>query len=116
MLVSIEKPNSNAGLLDLLRIAGSLTLAEMAYATEVTPTAVRQRLMRLMQKGSIWREVVRHGRGRPRHLYRLVNGSDPLREDLFDMAIQWQESLRLNDSDQRRVMLLEIGRTLSSGN
>ena len=46
--MSVEAPNSDADLLDLIRIAGPLSVTELADAMEVTATAVRQRLTRLM--------------------------------------------------------------------
>ena len=48
--MSVQVPTSDAGLLDLLRITGPLGVAELADAMEVTPTAVRQRLTRLMAR------------------------------------------------------------------
>jgi predicted ArsR family transcriptional regulator len=55
--MSIQAPTSDAGLLDLLRITGPLGVTELADAMEVTPTAVRQRLVRLMAQNSIDREA-----------------------------------------------------------
>ena len=50
--MSRQIPTSDAQLLDLLRIAGPLSVSELAHAMEVTATAVRQRLPRLLgQKG-----------------------------------------------------------------
>ena len=46
-------------LLDLVRIAGPLGVSELSDAMEVTPTAVRQRLMRLMAQSLIQREAIR---------------------------------------------------------
>ena len=48
-VMSIQAPHSDSDLLDLLRIAGPLRVTEMAEAMEVTPTAVRQRLVRLIE-------------------------------------------------------------------
>ena len=70
--MSVEAPTSDSGLLDLLRIAGPLGVAELSHAMEVTPTAVRQRLVRLLSQESIQREAVRRGRGRPKHRYWLT--------------------------------------------
>ena len=45
--MSMEAPTSDSDLMDLLRIAGPLSVSELADAMEVTATAVRQRLVRL---------------------------------------------------------------------
>ena len=71
--MSVEAPNSDADLLDLIRIAGPLSVTELADAMEVTATAVRQRLTRLMGQSMIQREAIRAGRGRPKHRYSLTD-------------------------------------------
>ena len=71
--MSVEAPNSDADLLDLIRIAGPLSVSELADAMEVTATAVRQRLTRLMAQSMISREAIRAGRGRPKHRYSLTD-------------------------------------------
>lgn len=70
--MSMQAPTSDAGLLDLLRTTGPLGVSEMADAMEVTPTAVRQRLVRLLSQNAIQREATSHGRGRPKHRYWLT--------------------------------------------
>jgi DeoR family transcriptional regulator, suf operon transcriptional repressor len=71
--MSIESPTSDADLMNILRAAGPLGVAELSEAMKVTPTAVRQRLVRLLTIGAIKREATRHGRGRPKHLYWLTD-------------------------------------------
>ena len=61
--MSIESPTSDSDFLDLLRAIGPLSVAELAVAMEVTPTAVRQRLTRMMSQGILQREAQRKGRG-----------------------------------------------------
>ena len=65
-------PNADNDLLDLLRALGPMDVAAMSGEFEVTPTAVRQRLGRLLANGLVDREPVRHGRGRPKHRYQLT--------------------------------------------
>jgi len=55
--MSIEAPTSDADLLDLLRTEGSLSVDELARAIEVTPTGIRQRLMRLMAQQLTQRRI-----------------------------------------------------------
>jgi len=91
--MSIGAPTSDSDLLDLLRVAGPLGVSDMADATEVTATAVRQRLIRLMAKGIIDRDAIRAGRGRPKHLYRLTDKGLRLTGSNFaDLAlVLWHE-------------------------
>jgi predicted ArsR family transcriptional regulator len=67
--MSIESPTSDADLLNLLKARGPMGVAELSEAMQVTPTAVRQRLVRLLSQEAIKREATRHGRGRPKHRY-----------------------------------------------
>ena len=115
--MSIECPNSDADLLDLLRIAGPLRVTEMADAMQVTPTAVRQRLVRLLAQGLIQREAVRAGRGRPRHHYWLTDkGVRRTGSNFTDLAVAlWQEIRSMADGPQRRDLLRRIARALAAG-
>ena len=91
--MSIETPNSDSDLLDLLRIAGPLSVTQLADAMEVTATAIRQRLTRLTYKTLIQREAVRAGRGRPKHRYWLTEkGMLSTGSNFTDLAIAlWSE-------------------------
>jgi DeoR family transcriptional regulator, suf operon transcriptional repressor len=115
--MSTQAPTSDAGLLDLLRITGPLGVSELADAMEVTPTAVRQRLVRLLSQNSIQREATRHGRGRPRHRYWLTDKGLSLTGSNFtDLALTlWQEIRQSSDPDLRRETLRRIARALASG-
>jgi predicted ArsR family transcriptional regulator len=115
--MSIQAPHSDSDLLDLLRIAGPLRITEMAHAMEVTPTAVRQRLTRLLHKGLIQREPVRSGRGRPRHNYWLTEQGLQLTGSNFtDLAMAlWREVRAIEDDQLRREMLRRIVRAMAAG-
>ena len=71
--MSATSAHSDSDVLDLLRSIGPMSVADLAEVLEVTPTAVRQRLMRMMAQALIQRDTIRRGRGRPRHLYRLTD-------------------------------------------
>ncbi len=110
-------PTSDAGLLALLRIAGPLSVSELADAMEVTATAVRQRLVRLLSQSSIQREATWHGRGRPRHRYWLTEKGMGLTGSNFTnlAATLWQESCQSHDPELCRQTLRRIARALASG-
>jgi len=109
--------NSDADLLELLRVAGPLDVVEMAGAIEVTATAVRQRLSRMMAKGLIQREPVRAGRGRPRHRYQLTDrGLELTGSNFADLAMaMWVEVSAVANPDLRRDFLRRIARALAAG-
>ena len=115
--MSTQVPTSDAGLLDLLRITGPLSVSEMSDAMEVTATAVRQRLVRLLAQSAIQREATRHGRGRPRHRYWLTEKGLRLTGSNFtDLAVTlWQEIRQSNDPELRRETLRRIARALALG-
>lgn len=109
--------NSDADLMDLLRVAGPLDVTEMADAIDVTPTAVRQRLTRMMARGLISREAIRKGRGRPKHKYHLTDrGLELTGSNFTDLArALWSEISTVGDPHVRREMLRRIARALASG-
>jgi len=113
--MSIEAPTSDADLLDLLRSEGSLSVDELARAIEVTPTAIRQRLMRLMAQQLIDREAIRIGRGRPKHLYRLTDKGLRLTGSNFtDLALAlWRQIRSIEDVRVREDMIERIARALA---
>ncbi len=115
--MSIETPNSDSDLMDLLRIAGPLSVLQLADAMEVTATAVRQRLTRLTSKALIQREAVRAGRGRPKHRYSLTEkGVMSTGSNFTDLALAlWGEFSQVQDDELRRQMLRRISRTLAQG-
>jgi predicted ArsR family transcriptional regulator len=109
--------NSDADLLDLLRVTGPLDVSEMAGAIEVTATAVRQRLTRMMARGLIQREAVRAGRGRPRHRYQLTDrGLELTGSNFTDLAIAlWHEIQSIEDAALRGELLKRVARALAKG-
>jgi DeoR family transcriptional regulator, suf operon transcriptional repressor len=115
--MSVETPNSDADLLDLIRIAGPLSVTELADAMEVTATAVRQRLTRLMAQAMIHREAIRAGRGRPKHRYSLTDkGLRDTGSNFTDLALAlWREIRAVGDENLGRDVLRRISRALASG-
>jgi len=115
--MSIAAPTSDADLLDLLRSNGPLGVVEMANSVEVTPTAIRQRLTRLLGQGLIEREAVRKGRGRPRHRYQLTQKGARLTGTNFtDLALAlWREIGAIPNLEERRILLQRVVKALASG-
>lgn len=108
--------SSDVGILDLLRKAGPLSISQLAKATSVTPTAVRQRLVRLMAGGLIDRQVQRAGRGRPSHRYALTEkGRRQTGANFVDLALAlWKEIRAIEDPEVRRGLLQRIARTMAA--
>ena len=115
-VMRIQSPNSDSGLLGLLRITGPLGVLEMADALEVTPTAIRRRLVRLMGQTAIQREATLHGRGRPRHRYwPTEKGLCMTRSNFTDLAMtRWEEMLENSDPCLHRKTLRQIARELAA--
>jgi predicted ArsR family transcriptional regulator len=107
---------SDVALLDLLRKNGPLSVAQLMAAMEVTATAVRQRLTRLLSQGDIEREAQRISRGRPMHRYQLTEkGRRRAGANFADLAIAlWQEIREIKDPEVRRGLLQRIGGRLAT--
>ena len=101
-MLSEHVVSSDDAILDLLRDRGPMSVSELALAMDVTATAVRQRLNRLMGQGYIERTAVKVGRGRPSHRYLLTaKGHRKTGSNLGDLAIAaWEDRrtfLKLHD-------------------
>ncbi len=107
--------SSDIGILDLLRKAGPMGVREIARATRVTATAVRQRLSRLMAQGLVHRDLERAGRGRPSHRYQLTEkGRRQTGANFADLAVAlWNEVRAIEDVEVRRGLLQRIARKMS---
>lgn len=106
---------SDIAILDLLRKVGPMGVSDLAASTRVTPTAVRQRLTRLMSQGMIDREVTRAGRGRPSHRYQLTDrGRRQSGANFVDLALAlWKEIRSIEDQQVRKGLLQRIARHLA---
>jgi len=107
--------SSDDGLLGLLRKSGSLSVSDLTKATGVTPTAVRQRLVRLMAEGLVNREVNRTNRGRPSHRYALTDkGRRQSGSNFADLALAlWHEVRAVEHPEVRRGLLERIAKTMA---
>lgn len=106
---------SDGQVLELLRQRGAMSVTEVAEASEVTATAVRQRLNRLMAQGLIAREVTREGRGRPSHRYSLTEKARrQVGTNFTDLAVVlWNEIRAIKDPAIQRGLLERLARSLA---
>ncbi|MEZ6134137.1 MAG: helix-turn-helix domain-containing protein [Pirellulaceae bacterium] len=100
--------------LDLLRQDQGLTVTELSDQLEVTATAVRQRLERLVDVGLVERRKEGIGRGRPQFRYELtplgLRYSSVSYADLA--AALWQEVLDLPNPQQRGRLLRRVAKRM----
>ena len=98
----------------LLRGNRSLGVGELMDRLNVTATAVRQRIERLLQMGLIAREKIVAGRGRPTYRYRLtVAGHQSAGANPAELAnAMWQTILAVPDARVRRELLSAVAARL----
>lgn len=96
--------------LSRLNRRGACTVQDLCEALNVTATAVRQRLIRLMSAGLVERETVPAGRGRPSHAYRVTGaGRRQLGDDYGAMArLLWREMKQIEDTAIRTRLMSRL--------
>lgn len=106
---------SDLAILDLLRGGETLTVSGMAESLQVTATAVRQRLNRLLAHQYVERSTEKHGRGRPSHRYRLTDkGSRKAGSNFADLAVAlWQEVREIQDPEIRQGLLQRVAKRMA---
>ena len=106
---------SDHEIVELLRQRGSMCVLELAEATAVTSTAVRQRLSRLMKQGVVGRETWRSGRGRPSHRYTLTEkGRRQSGNNFGDLALAlWQEIRSISEPAVRRGLIARMAKRMA---
>jgi predicted ArsR family transcriptional regulator len=106
---------SDVALLDLLRKFDTMTVRQLSDAMEVTATAVRQRLTRLMGQGHVQRQTQREGRGRPTHRYQLTaTGRRKSGSNFADLCFAlWDEIRAIEDPEVKRGLFQRIAKRLA---
>jgi predicted ArsR family transcriptional regulator len=96
--------------LERLHALGGGTVQEICADLEVTATAVRQRLVRLQALNLVSRELVRSGRGRPHHVYRVTQaGLCELGDNYAELAqILWREMNKIEDRSVRERLVSRV--------
>jgi predicted ArsR family transcriptional regulator len=107
--------SSDSIVLDSLRKSEPMTVAQLAETMQVTATAVRQRLNRLLAQGYIERSSCKAGRGRPSHRYGLTDkGRRKAGSNFADLATAlWQEVWAVEDAEVRRGLLQRLAKRLA---
>ena len=102
-------------ILDLLRKRDTMTVSQLADGLDVTATAVRQRLSRLLAHGCLERSASRAGRGRPSHHYSLTaKGRRKTGANFADLAIAlWGEIRSIEDPEVRRGLMQRLAHRLA---
>lgn len=103
--------------LELLRQNGGLTIQELTERLEVTPTAVRQRLERLVQNELVARSKESVGRGRPQFRYSVTPlGIRYTAASYADLArALWLEVMELPNPQQRARVLRRVAKRMGEG-
>ncbi|MFN3190879.1 MAG: helix-turn-helix transcriptional regulator [Aureliella sp.] len=96
---------------------GGMTVQQLTEQLDVTPTAVRQRLDRLIQLSLIERRKESVGRGRPQFRYHLTQlGTRCAAASYADLASAlWQEVMELPNPQQRSRVLRRVAKRMGEG-
>ncbi|MEL6106944.1 MAG: ArsR family transcriptional regulator, partial [Planctomycetota bacterium] len=101
-------------LLSVMRGGTFYGVGELTGTLEVTATAVRQRIDRLLDRGLLEREKIVAGRGRPTYQYRITERG--LREQGANTTALaealWAELMSLEDRQLREQMLTSVAARL----
>ena len=106
---------ADRAMLDLLDRSGPMRISQLAAASHVTPTAIRQRLSRLMAEGCIARETSPAVRGRPSHRYSVTEkGRRHDGANFVDLAIVlWKEIRAVKAPEIRRGLYQRIAQSMA---
>lgn len=116
MALETTYATSDTTVLDLLR-REPMTVTQLATELEVTATAVRQRLSRLMVQGWVERRAVKTPRGRPCHYYGLTeSGRRQTGNSFHELATAlWDEIRAIPDPEIRRGLLQRVAHRMAGG-
>ena len=114
--MAMHTETSDDGVIELLRNRGALGISDLTTTMQVTATAVRQRLTRLMNQGLVQRETSKPPRGRPSHRYSLTEkGRRQTASNFADLTLAlWQEVRSIKDAETRRGLLQRIAKKMAS--
>lgn len=106
-------PGDREFLATLMRL-GSSGIAELCSASNVTATAVRQRLQRLQALGYVQRRAVPADRGRPHHMYEATDTARrELGQNYAELAtLLWEEMQQIEDGPTRERLLGRVRKAM----
>jgi predicted ArsR family transcriptional regulator len=101
-------------LLAILMRLGPSGIAELCTASNVTATAVRQRLQRLQALGFVQRRAVPADRGRPHHVYEATDTARrELGQNYAELAtLLWEEMRQIEDAPTRERLLGRVRKAM----
>lgn len=101
-------------LLESLLTGDLFSIGDLTHSLNVTATAIRQRIERLLERGLIEREKVVAGRGRPTFQYRITDqGRRVTSADSTELAeAMWRELLSIEDAELRERLLQSVATRL----
>jgi DeoR family suf operon transcriptional repressor len=108
--------SADRAILDFLRRRGEATINELIDLLQVTATAVRQRLTRLMSQGLVARQsTAAAGRGRPMHRYALTPAGVRSAGTNYDHLAQvlWDEVRAIDDPAVRQGLIRRVSQRLA---
>lgn len=107
---------NDRAMISVLRGADSMSICELTDAMQVTATAVRQRLNRLMALELVERSRTVEGRGRPSHRYLLTDkGKRSSANNLDDLAVVlWEQVQKIEDPSVKRKVITGAVERLSA--
>lgn len=103
--------SSDRPLMDLIRRNGPISVEDLTERMDVTPTAIRVRLNRLVESGLVERVQESVGRGRPKYYYQASTlAQKKLGQNYADLAlVLWDEVMRtVDDPKIRRDLFARI--------
>ncbi len=97
-------------LLEYLHQCGGADIQSLCDVLEITRTAVRLRIERLLSEGFLAAGTQSSGRGRPRRIYRInADGLHALGEDYRELAVVfWQVITEVRDETLRNSLLASV--------
>ncbi len=106
---------SDRTVVDFLRRKGEATIGDLVDHLGVTATAVRQRLIRLMEGGLVQRHAEAAGRGRPMHRYLLTPAGARSAGNNYDQLARalWDEVRAIKDLEVRQGLLNRISHRMA---
>ncbi len=112
-MVKPQLDSNDREFLETLQRLNIATIQQICSELGVTATAIRQRLNRLLAAALVSREIVRIGRGRPHHVYKVTEaGLRDLGDNYADLAmVMWSQLKNIEDESVKKQIVENIRQT-----